>query len=239
MELYGKLARLFTDADLKDGAEITLSADQAHYLKNVLRKNAGDALRLFNGRDGEFMGALKDISKKSASVTLTKKIREQPAAPAPVHLVFAPLKKDAMDFLIEKSVELGVTHLHPVLTNRTDIRKVNAGRLQAQVIESAEQCERMTIPALLPLADMKAKIAGWTGSAPVLWARERGEAPFLATQKSPSAFLVGPAGGFDEAEDGFLAAQKAVEPVSLGPAILRAETAALLCLSYAKMSGGG
>ncbi|MCC7305491.1 MAG: 16S rRNA (uracil(1498)-N(3))-methyltransferase [Alphaproteobacteria bacterium] len=238
MELYGKLSRLYTTSDLAPGADIALTDNQAHYLKNVLRKNTNDTVRLFNGRDGEFTAAIKDLGKKGGTVTLQEKIRRQPGPRAPVHLLFAPIKKDRMDFLIEKSVELGVTDLHPVLTHRTENRNLKEERLRAQVLESAEQCERMDIPVLHPPVDLKKKIAAWPAGQTILWCFERSEGspPLSSIKQKQWAFLTGPEGGFDETEAQILSSQPVIKAVSLGPTVYRAETAALLCLSWANMT---
>lgn len=223
-----KLPRLYVDHDLAVGAEATLAEGQAHYLRSVMRLGVGDAVRLFNGRDGEALATLRTLDKKSAVASVTEQIRPQPPAPGQTHLLFTPLKKDALDFLIEKSVELGVTHLHPVLTHNTDVRRINDERLRQQIIEAAEQCERLTVPALAPLQPLETVLAAWNKKIPLFAALERFAAPGLP-QKFPRdiAFLIGPAGGFTEGEKAMLAPHA----VQLGPAILRAETAALLCLS--------
>jgi 16S rRNA (uracil1498-N3)-methyltransferase len=232
MELYGNLSRLYVPDDLKLNASLALGDDQAHYLKNVLRKSANDTLRLFNSRDGEFIGTLEDISKKGARVTLTKQIRTQPSNTPPVHLLFAPLKKDRMDFLVEKAVELGVTDLHPVITARTEVREPNETRIRAQIIEAAEQCERMSVPVLHPATPLLKKIAAWNGPKPLYWCFERSEsAPHIAALPAQAAaFIIGPAGGFDENEARLLASHESVKQISLGQAVYRAETAAFLCL---------
>lgn len=232
MELYGKLSRLYHPGDMKTGGEIMVDEKQAHYLKNVMRKSLGDTVRIFNGRDGEFIGGITNFNKKGALIELEKEIRKQPAAPAPLHLLFAPIKKDRMDFLIEKATELGVTDIHPVITHRTENRNLNEARLAAQVTEAAEQCERMTVPALHPSLPLKDKIYKWDKNIPLYWCAERREAPPLKDIKNPSCgFLIGPEGGFDDSECAFLATQESIKSVSLGETVYRAETAALLCLA--------
>lgn len=235
-ECYGKLSRLFTPADLKAGAKIDINENQSHYLKNVLRKNIGDTVRFFNGKNGEFISAIQQIDKKGGTVSVEKQIRPQPEQPRPLHLLFAPIKKARMDFLIEKMVELGVSDIHPVITSRTGNRHLNESRVESQVIESAEQCERMDVPRLHPPLPLKEKLLKWDRNNPVRWCHERsdGTTPLMQI-KSCSAFLIGPEGGFDEAEARMLAAHPAVTPVSLGENILRAETAAILCLAAAHL----
>jgi 16S rRNA (uracil1498-N3)-methyltransferase len=226
---YIKLPRLYVDGELK--TEASLGEGPAHYLRSVLRLSGGARLRLFNGRDGEWLGEIAALDKKAASVRLLEQIKKQPSARTPVHLLFAPIKKDRLDFLIEKSVELGVTDLHPIVTNRTEIRKVNNERLQAQITEAAEQCERLDLPALHALSDLPVKLAGWDSAIPLLACIERAGAPVLRHVNPPAAILIGPEGGFDESEKAALARYAFIKPVSLGDSILRAETAALKALS--------
>lgn len=230
MDEYFKLPRLFTDAPLTPGGSAPLSAEQAHYLKNVLRRNDGDAVRLFNAREGEWLAALSDLTKKGGTALLTQQLRPQPVGTRRVHLYFAPIKKTAMDWMIEKAVELGATDIHPVLTQNTEVRKINAERLTKQVFEAAEQCERLEIPVLhemIPLSQV-------TGAKfPVLACVERVETGEIAT-KTPKngdiGVLIGPEGGFTSDERTFLTSQADIIPVTLGDSVLRAETAACYAL---------
>lgn len=221
-----KLPRLYVDDDLVAGGTVTFGADQAHYLRSVLRRDPGDGVRLFNGRDGEWLATMAEIGKKAVTATVTQVLRAQPPAPAPLHLYFAPIKKARMDILIEKAVELGVTALHPVLTQNVEVRQVNEDRLRAQMIEAAEQCERLTIPALNPAAALKTAIPG---AGPLYACIERADAP-LPDASGPRAVLIGPEGGFTAEERDFLLSCPGVVPASLGPLTLRAETAALAAL---------
>lgn len=235
---FTKLPRLYIDRAFTANATINLETAQAHYLKNVLRLKPGDFVRLFNGHDGEWLAPVKAFEKTECIVTLKGKIREQPPKPMEMHLLFAPIKKDRMDFLIEKAVELGATDLHPVLTNRTEVRKINEERIKAQITEAAEQCERFEIPTLHPLSDLKPKVAGWNLKTPLLWCKERGESPHITTLREAAwAFLIGPEGGFDDPEFAFLEGQPQIRPLSLGETVLRCETAATMALGYAKMQG--
>jgi 16S rRNA (uracil1498-N3)-methyltransferase len=234
MEMYGNLARIYTAVDLTPGAAVPLNESQAHYFRNVLRRDKGDFIRVFNGRDGEWRAEIIALGKKNGIAKLSEKIRDQPALRNEIHLLFAPIKKDRMFFLIEKSVELGVTHLHPVKTARTDSRMYNHDKSFIHVIEAAEQCERMDIPVLSPMVSLTEKIRVWRGP-PVLWCHERAGAEILPDLKGADcAFLIGPEGGFDETEAIFLSAQMNVKPVSLGESILRAETAAIFCIARAR-----
>lgn len=198
-----------------------------------MRVRDGAPVRLFNGRDGEYLGNIEHAGNKDMCVTVIKKLRAQKSAPRKTHLLFSPIKKERMDFLIEKAVELNVTDIHPVLTLHSDIRKFNLNRMRAQIIEAAEQCERLDIPELNLAEDMFKKLKGWDVSVPILAAIERVNAKPLRDIKCDSecAILIGPSGGFSEDEKQKLAALPFVTPVSLGENILRAETAAVAALS--------
>lgn len=211
------------------------AAEQAHYLRHVLRRNAGDALRVFNGRDGEWLVTITHADKKTVGAKTVQQLIAQPPAPAPVHLFCAPIKKARMDILIEKAVELGATHIHPVITQNTEVRQVNDDRLRAQIIEATEQCERLDVPALAAPLSLP-QIADRAGSVTVFAAIERDpDAPLLAAalaaHTGPCALLVGPEGGFTAGEKDMLRRQTGLKPVSLGPRTLRAETAALVMLA--------
>ncbi|MCD8497623.1 MAG: 16S rRNA (uracil(1498)-N(3))-methyltransferase [Alphaproteobacteria bacterium] len=243
------LPRLFVNDPLQTGGSALLNTPQSHYLRNVLRKKEGDELRLFNGRDGEFIASLEAIGKKEAIVRIQEQIIPQPSAPPRIHLICAPIKKNRMDILIEKAVELGVTDLHPVITERTEARKINEDRLAAQMIEALEQCERLEKPVLHPAHPFEKLLGSWQGPD-ILLCAERHDAPHLldfldkTTPAAPPALLIGPEGGFSPKEIEKALSIKACHAISLGPAILRAETAALHALGitsayFCKSSGGG
>lgn len=233
-----KYPRLYLNASFSKNAKISLLPEQAHYLKNVLRKAEGDTVRVFNGIDGEWLARLDVLSKKTAEGLLTECIKEQPAARAPIHLYFSPIKKQRMDMLVEKAVELGVTDLHPVLMNRTENRKMNVERTHTHIIEAAQQCERLDIPRLHDVTALP-KAVSEEIKGPIYAALERESGAVALQEKDVSkecAFLIGPEGGFDDAEKALLLSLAHVFPVSLGTCILRAETAAIACLSYAMIS---
>lgn len=209
-----------------------LSGEQTHYLKTVLRRPDGAKLRVFNGEDGEWQASLHYTGKKGAFLKLQQLLRHAAPAQRRLHLVFAPIRKERMEFMVEKAVELGATDLHPVLTQYTVVRDINEERLRRQIMEAAEQCERLDLPRLHGLTDLKHFLASWTGK-PLLAAIERVEASPVATYASLAecALLIGPEGGFSEEEKENLACQASVHPVSLGNTILRAETAAIFGLS--------
>ena len=191
----------------------------------------GDEFRIFNGRDGEWLARLDALGKKEALAKPIEQIKAQPPAPNALHLVFAPPKKQRLSLLIEKAVELGATHLHPVLTAHTENRHLNTERIKAQTIEAAEQCERMHIPALYEVEDMKTVVKNWSGPAPLFACIERHEAPGIDTLRpGEHSFLIGSEGGFNDEEIGFLLKEKGVKAISLGETVYRAETACIICL---------
>lgn len=234
MDDHYKHPRLYVDQSLGNGRAVALSEGQAHYLRTVLRKGTGDMLRLFNEKNGEWLANLNEAGKKSAIAVCAAQIRPSQETGRRTHLFFPPLAKDRLDFLIEKAVELGVTDLRPITTSRTEVRKINAARVTSQIIEAAEQCERLDIPALHEIASVEAALAAWDKTIPVFAALERMDAKPLAQPSSDCALLIGPPGGFSDEEKERLANMPFVQAVTLGPRILRTETAALAglaCLS--------
>ncbi len=241
-------ARLFVPVALAPGARLTVSEAGAHYLATVLRLAAGDAVSLFNGHDGEWIGRLLAVSRRAVTVEPVACARLQQPEPGP-WLAFAPVKKSALDVLVEKATELGVERLLPVLTARTVVTRVNVGRLSAQVQEAAEQCERLTLPTVAEPVALAVLSAGWPPDRPLWVLDERGSgtpvaAMLEAWRTRPAAaapgILVGPEGGFASSELDALSALPFVSRVSLGPRILRAETAALAALaSWQAIAGDG
>ncbi len=236
MKEYYKHPRLYLKDPIAKNMELPLSADQVHYLKNVLRKGAGDFVRLFNGKDGEWIARISGLEKKGGLAKAESQLRAQGAVTQRIHLFFAPIRKQRLDILIEKAVELGVSEFHPVITRRTENRKLNMERLNAQIFEAAEQCERLELPILHEAADLPRVIRA-TRPYPVFACLERdGASPLSARHFGAEfGFLIGPEGGFDDDEIAMIRASGA-QSVSLGEAVLRAETAAIACLSYAKLS---
>ncbi len=232
------LPRLYLPSCLEMGENIVLEDGQAHYLRNVLRRSEGDFVRVFNAQNGEWMGKISFPTKKTVALQILESLRS-PLDPDRLprrHLVFSPIKKDRQDWLIEKAVELGVTDLHPVLMNRSVVRDIRADRVQAQIIEACEQCERLDLATLHPLQNLKQFVQQFSDGAKIYAALERQDAVFLGDVLKDGVnqnifFLIGPEGGFDQDELIFLTNSKGVCPVSLGPRILRAETAAIFGLS--------
>lgn len=234
MRSHYTLARLYWNAPLSADMHIALPREQAHYLGTVLRKGAGDAIRIFNGRDGEWRAELTDISKRAASLTLKEQLRAPQICPD-VTLCFAPVKKHRTAFIIEKAAELGVRTLQPVITERTQFPKLNLDRARAQAVEASEQTERLDIPVVNPPVKLPQMITNWDAARPIIFADEAGDAPraidALKTISAHAAILIGPEGGFSNAERDMLRTQDFVHPVNLGPRILRADTAALSVLT--------
>lgn len=222
------------DLPLQGGGMLPLEDGPFHYLKNVMRVEHGAQVRIFNGSEGEFIGTIMSLGKKSGEIQLGQKLKDQPATIRRVHLLFAPIRKERMDWLVEKTVELGATDLHPVFTQNTDNRKINPDKICLQIIEAAEQCERLDIPTLHPAQDILKKLSEWDTSVPVLAALERQEAKTLSAslpREGDIAFLIGPSGGFTAEEKEKLSAFSFITPVTLGERILRSETAAATVLA--------
>jgi 16S rRNA (uracil1498-N3)-methyltransferase len=239
--------RLYVAPDLKGGGEVVLDGDQAHYLTRVLRLGAGDAVRVFNGRHGEFAAELAGSTKSTATLRLAERVREQSGVPD-LWLLFAPLKKARTDFVVEKAVELGVAEIRPVLTERTDSETVRVDRLHRLAVEAAEQTERLDVPPVQEAVKLFTLLQTWPSDRVLIYADEAGddaERPWggpagranavadvlRALPGGPAAVLIGPEGGFSPGERQRLRALSYVKPVSLGPRILRAETAAAAVLS--------
>ena len=246
MKISAKI-RLYVPDDLLSGGTITLSKDQSHYVVRVMRQGAGDRAFVFNGRDGEWLTLIDEASKSACRLILQEQIRPQPSE-SDIWLMFSPIKKSRLDFLVEKAVELGVSRLIPVLTDRTDVGRVNVERLSATAMEAAEQCERLSIPGVDAPVDLKKMLADWSVDDQLFVMDETGlgvpvSQAFVrspANSGCPVAIFVGPEGGFSPTELDALRDLPFVTPVTLGPRVLRAETAALAALScWQAFSGDG
>jgi 16S rRNA (uracil1498-N3)-methyltransferase len=227
----GGLTRLHVTADLGEGLGVALSEGQAHYLLHVLRAKQGQRLRLFNGRDGEWLAEIAVIGKRGATVTALSRTALQAEVPD-LWLCFAPVKKTPADYLAQKATELGAGRLQPVFTRRTIVTRVNQERLLANAIEAAEQSGRLSVPQVAEPATLDKLLVSWPKERRLYFCDEGGDAKSLAQAAAPgaAAILTGPEGGFDPAERELLRAQAFVVPVTLGPRILRADTAALAAL---------
>lgn len=235
--------RLHVDAPLGEGQAVALSEAQAHHLRGVLRLAPGAGLRLFNARDGEWLARLDALSKAGGTALAERRLR--PAEPvSDLWLCFAPVKKDAVDAVVEKGTELGASVLQPVFTRYTDVQRVNLDRLRAHAVAAAEQCERLDVPEMRDPVGLDALLAAWPAGRILLVCAEAGEARPLAEAAAeasgPAALLVGPEGGFAPAELDALIRHEFVRPVGLGPRILRADTAAIAALAvWQSLAGDG
>lgn len=226
--------RLYVDGPLGAGATVAATADQAHYLGRVMRLGPGDPVLLFNGRDGEWRAEITRMDKRAAELTIREKTRDQSEAPGP-WLAFAPVKKTGTDFIVQKATELGASRLLPVATANTQTGRTNTERLRAQAVEAAEQCERLSVPEVSDMIDLDTLLTDWPQDRPLFALDETGGGTPLAavagTAGAAVGFLVGPEGGFQARELDRFAKLPFITPVTLGPRILRAETACLAALA--------
>lgn len=232
-EAGGKV-RLHVAGALGAGAALPADEGQAHYLLHVMRAKAGDRVSLFNGRDGEWLARIDLQGKRGVSFQCLEQTEPQIEGPD-IWLVFAPVKKTPSDYLVQKASELGVTRLQPVMTRRTIVTRVNDERLLANAVEAAEQSGRLNVPQIGAVLALEKLLAAWPKERRLYFCDEGGDARPLAEaargMHGPAAILTGPEGGFDPAERQLLRSQSFVTPVTLGPRILRADTAALAALS--------
>lgn len=239
----------YVTTQLKEGEAVPLLPNRVHYLKNVLRRKPGDKVLLFNGDDGEFDAEIVSLEKKSGTAKLLKQTR----APRPepdLWLIFAGVKRAAQETIVQKATELGAAYIVPVKTERTVTTKVNRDRLALIALEATEQCDRLTLPNVQETQSLEKVLADWPADRRLIYCDEAGDdpnaqwggekgraAPVLetlnkcASKSDKWAILIGPEGGFSPAERELLRAKPFVTPVSLGPRILRADTAAIAALT--------
>lgn len=234
---HASLPRLFVDADLAQGKELVLNKDQSLYLAAVLRKDVGDDVVLFNGRDGAWLCRLTSDSKKSVTLAIVEEVAAQ-TEKSDLWYGFAPLKSERLDYVIQKAVEMGAGVIQPVMTQYTQVHRLKTERLHANAIEAAEQCEVLSVPTIAEEITLERLLSDWPKqheNRRLIFADE-GEASSspaaaLTTLKGQKiGLLIGPEGGFSDAEREKLRALPFVVPISLGPRILRADTAAVAAM---------
>jgi 16S rRNA (uracil1498-N3)-methyltransferase len=222
--------RLFTQEDLAPGAVVALTGGQAHYLSSVMRRSLGDNVVLFNGRDGEWAARIDTLRKDRGTVLVETRKRAQVAEPD-IWLAFAPLKHGPTDLVVQKATELGVSRLLPVMTERTNTSRINSERLSLITTEAAEQCERLSVPEIHAPVSFRQLLDRWPNERPLFAAVERIKTPLSVAYRASAALLVGPEGGFTSAELDALTSRAFVRLLSLGPRILRADTASIAGLA--------
>ena len=225
--------RLFVEPALTAGELRRIDGPQGHYLASVMRLKAGDPVKLFDDATGEWLAVATEVRKRDVTLELREKLREREAVPD-LWLCAAPIKKGRIDWVAEKACELGVARLAPVLTRRAVVDKLNLDRLRSHMIEAAEQCGRTALPELVEPMKLAAMLREWPEGRVLLFADEAGGAPALQAMqghRGPAAILIGPEGGFDTDEREAIRAVPGAIGISLGPRILRAETAAAAAVS--------
>jgi 16S rRNA (uracil1498-N3)-methyltransferase len=234
--------RCHVEAELAPGAAIVLAPGPAHHLRHVLRLGTGAAVAAFNARDGEWLCRIAEFGRDGVGVSVDRQVK--PAAAEPdLWLLFAPIKRARLDWLVEKATELGVSVLKPMWTGRTQIERLNLDRLRAHAVGAAEQSERLSVPVLHPPQPLDDALAAWPSERRLIVCDETGAGEPIADAAArlgsgPTALLTGPEGGFTETELDSVGKLPFVTRVGLGPRILRADTAALAALAVLQASAG-
>ncbi|MGL4441196.1 MAG: 16S rRNA (uracil(1498)-N(3))-methyltransferase [Bosea sp. (in: a-proteobacteria)] len=234
--------RLFVAAGLAQGDAVPLERGQSNYLANVLRLAAGAAVLCFNGRDGEWLCEIVPVSRKEFALMPMRQLKPQPAA-GDLHYLFAPLKSARLDYMAQKAVEMGASLLAPVLTRRTQVSRLNIERLRANAIEAAEQCGILNVPEVADEQKLERALAGMDPGRLLVICDEDAVvsnpvAALAGRPRGPLAVLIGPEGGFDDSERRLLLSRPNIVRLSLGPRILRADTAAVAALAIVQSTLG-
>jgi len=234
--------RLFVEPDLAPGRAIPCRAEHVNYLRHVLRLGEGDAILVFNGRDGEWRARIGGARKQAMTLVVEAQVRPQQGGPD-LDYLFAPLKRARLDYMVQKATEMGVARLRPVFTRRTMAERINGARMRANAIEAAEQCGVLRVPEVLDAATLAVTIAQWDRQRALIVCDEDSAVadPVVALGglgPGPLALLVGPEGGFYASERELLTSQAFVRRISLGPRILRADTAAVAALALVNATLG-
>lgn len=238
----GKI-RLYVEGDLGAGAGLIPDTAQTHYLLNVMRVEEGTPVRLFNGRDGEWLARIIEVKKRSCLFAVDEQTRPHQDL-ADLWLLFAPVKKARLDFMVQKAVEMGAGRLQPVMTQHTNVARVKEERMAANAVEAAEQCGLVAVPEVAPATSLDRLLDSWDEQAPgrrIIFCDEAAEpGGALATLEAaapagPLAVLIGPEGGFSPRERERLLAREDTIALSLGPRIMRADTAAIAALGAVQL----
>jgi len=238
----GRSPRLFLDQDLSGSKTTALAPEHAHYVRNVLRMKPGDGVLVFNGRDGEWHAEITELTRKGVTLYVSELSRPQTPA-GDLHYLFAPLKHARLDYMVQKATEMGASKLQPVLTQHAQVKRINVDRMRANAVEAAEQCGLLTVPEIGDVIGLQALIADWSEERTLVFADEAASVEpaaerLLALRGRPIAVLVGPEGGFSHEERDLLRGLPYVVPVSLGPRVLRADTAAVAALTLVQAVAG-
>lgn len=228
--------RLYLDLPFEPGAALALDKARQNYLGNVLRLSEGGTVLIFNGRQGEWTARVVNAGRRQIALVVDQIVRPQVPA-GDLHYVFAPLKHARLDYVVQKAVEMGASHLRPVQTRRTQVTRVNGDRMRSNVIEAAEQCGLLALPQVNDLEGLSTVLETWPEDRLLVFCDEDADGDPLAalpepgTDKRSLGVLIGPEGGFDPAERESLLAHPSTVRISLGPRILRADTAAVAALA--------
>jgi 16S rRNA (uracil1498-N3)-methyltransferase len=235
------MIRLCVVSDLSAGAELTLDEGQSRYLSAVMRLAVGDALLVFNGRDGEWRAGIAAVGKRAVTLAVEAQTRPQ-ASGHDLDLLIALVKRARLEIIVEKAAELGVRRIRPVITERTNADHTRVDRLRAIATEAAEQTGRLDVPQVLEPVKLDKLLGGWDEGRALLFCDEAGDAKpaldALGGASGPWAVLIGPEGGFSPAERGMLRDQPFTVAATLGPRILRADTAAISALTLWQAAAG-